>query len=588
MQHNQHDYKNKKVNKKRRTGRRKLGYGVVGAILISGVSIVAGHFINEQNVINEYWSKHKNAKSLQEMELPADIESLVDEDMSSTEDTENLNKETGWVKVDDKWYYYDDDHEILTDQWIDDIYYVGDDGAMLTDTITPDGHKVDKNGEIVSMTGEAYGAYYAELQKIESSAGSTGIVSSDVTGEEVEKFHDMTGLGLVRLVDLNRDGLDEMLVAYLDATDKKYHFRVYGYENETLIMYIDELMGGNGSPTVYSVGIETLDAGEVYVVTHDGISKHRIYGFDADGKFKKLKEIGLREIDGVATNDSEIARITEYWIAYNESSFPMTMLTDYYSRIRDIFEVKKTLRLGANVAKNGYMADKAPQEQPEKAKEYTAQQLTEKIYEFTDNKIVDYIYDDFNGDGARDMVAMTMEYNLFTDSSGQTNAPDEGRTHANFDDGYDYMVEWWYSDGEDTYMFYSFTAPVMTGLRLYAVPTDNGKHLAATMYWRDTIMPDYTPGVVINNGKTPYAIDAYGTTGRTTGTESTAIIFRFNKDEGAIQLFEDAGYNFSQPTNDRIEYEHASYNIAADGTTSEDCSYGSLRYDVSGDKWNVY
>jgi|GEM_PF-1441985 len=568
---------------------KKLTYGIGGALLISVMALATGYYLKEQKVINEYWSKHKNAKTLEEIELPSDIESLVEEDMESTEATEEIEKETGWVKKDDNWYYYDDEHEMLTDQWIDDTYYVGDDGAMLRDTTTPDGHKVDKNGEIVSMTGQAYGAYYAELQKIESSAGQTGIVSSDVTGVEADKYHDMTGLGLVKLIDFNRDGLDEMLVAYLDNTDKKYHFRVYGYKDDALTMYIDEIMGGNGSPMVYAVGVETSDAGDEYVVTHDGITKHRIYGFDGDGKFRKLKEVGLREIDGALANDSEVARVTASWITYDEKSFPMTMLTDYYSRIREIFETKKTLRLGANAAdRNGYTADKAPKEQPEKAKEFTAQQLTEKIYEFTNNGIVDYIYDDFNGDGAKDMVALTLQYSYFTSKAGETQAPDETHDGANFEDGYDYLAEWWYSDGDETYMFYSFNAPVMTGLRLYAVPTDNGKQMAATMYWRDTIMPDYTPGAIINNGKTPYAIDAYGTTGRTTCTESTGIIFKFTKDGGATQLFEDKGYNFSLPTKDRIQYEHATYSIAADGTTSEDCSYGSLIYDKANNKWIIF
>ena len=125
----------------------------------------------------------------------------------------------------------------------------------------------------------------------------------------------------------------------------------------------------------------------------------------------------------------------------------------------------------------------------------------------------------------------------------------------------------------------------MTGLRLYRVETDRGIQLAATMYWRDTIMPDYQMGSVINNGRTPYMIDAYGTTGRTTGTESTGIIFRFSEDEGEVLLFEEEGYNFSVPNKNRIEYEHAEYSIGTDGTTYENCSYGSLRYDSEEDCW---
>ena len=563
-------------------------YGIGGAVIVSLLIVAAGLYIKEQSVVREYWSKHKNARSLEEMELPADIESLVEEDIDPTVETVDVSKKTGWVQIEGKWYYLDDDHEPLTDQWIDGIYYVDSDGVMLRDTTTPDGHKVDKNGEIISMTGQAYGAYYAELEKIEESFGESGIVSSDVALQDTDKYHDMTGLSLVRLIDFNRDGLEEMLVVYQDTGDLKYHFRVYGYEDEKLKLYIDDMVGGNGNPMVYAVGTESLDDGAEYVVTHDGISRHRIYGFNDEGEFTKLKDIGLREIDGVATNDSEVARITASWISYNEKIFPLTMLTDYASRIRDIYEVKKNLRVVANaVDHGGYKADKIPEDQPDKAKEYTAQELTKRIYEFTHNQIIDYLYEDFNGDGARDMVAMTVRYTPFTDPSGQTVAPDEADNTLKFDDGYDYLAEWWYTDGEDTYMFYSSDMPVMTGLRIYAVPTDSGKQLAATMYWRDSIMPRYTPGAVINNGRTPYAIDAYGTTGRTTGTESTGIIFRFTKEYGAAQMFEEDGYNFSLPTKDRIEYEHAVYHIESDGTTSEDCSYGSLRYDKIADVWVV-
>ena len=39
-----------------------------------------------------------------------------------------------WKKDGGKWFYLDDDGEMLTDSWVDDEYYVGDDGAMLINT----------------------------------------------------------------------------------------------------------------------------------------------------------------------------------------------------------------------------------------------------------------------------------------------------------------------------------------------------------------------------------------------------------------------------------------------------------------------
>ena len=37
-----------------------------------------------------------------------------------------------WKKDGGKWFYLDDDGDMLTDSWVDDDYYVGEDGAMLT------------------------------------------------------------------------------------------------------------------------------------------------------------------------------------------------------------------------------------------------------------------------------------------------------------------------------------------------------------------------------------------------------------------------------------------------------------------------
>ena len=567
---------------------KKRSFGIGNALMIAALIAAAGFFVVERGYAPE-WLQRIGTEVIIRKSVPDPdtYESFdTDEETKATE-AEDPEKDTGWVKRENEWFYLDEDHEPLTDQWIDDIYYVGEDGALLKDATAPDGRKVDKNGEVISMTGKAYGAYLDELKRLEKKYGKTGIVSSRGTGEK-DEFKDMVGVGLVKLIDFNRDGLDEMLVAYYDLKDRHYHFRVYGYKNDDLRMYVDELMGGNGNPMVYSVGTETLDAGEEYVVTHYGISRHRIFGFDSGGKFVKLKDIGLRKIDGKDKNDSEVARVTESWLSDNEKSYSMTMLQDYRERIREITAAKRTLRIGANASEKGSKAEKAPQDYPDKAKEYTTQQLTEAIYQQTSDKIIDYIYSDFNGDGARDMVAMTIRYVHFETEPGLTSAPDEADNPVEFDGGYDYCATWWYTDGEETYSFYDFTVPVMTGLRLYSVETDSGNQLAATMYWRDSIMSHYTPGEIINNGRTPYVIDAYGTTGRTTSTESTGIIYKFSRDEGAVEMFNESGYNFSVPSRNSIQYEHAVYSPGPDGTTCEDCSYGSLRYDGVMNRWNIF
>ena len=40
-------------------------------------------------------------------------------------------RKCGWVKENGSWYYYSNDEQVLTNQWIGN-YYVGSDGKMLT------------------------------------------------------------------------------------------------------------------------------------------------------------------------------------------------------------------------------------------------------------------------------------------------------------------------------------------------------------------------------------------------------------------------------------------------------------------------
>ena len=55
---------------------------------------------------------------------------------------------TGWIKVDDNWYYINTDGTIKKG-WIQDQgnwYFLYDNGIMATNTITPDGYKVGTSG----------------------------------------------------------------------------------------------------------------------------------------------------------------------------------------------------------------------------------------------------------------------------------------------------------------------------------------------------------------------------------------------------------------------------------------------------------
>ncbi len=52
---------------------------------------------------------------------------------------------TGWQMAGGKWYYYDEQGNMLADTWVGN-YYVGQDGVMLANTLTADGYWLDEDG----------------------------------------------------------------------------------------------------------------------------------------------------------------------------------------------------------------------------------------------------------------------------------------------------------------------------------------------------------------------------------------------------------------------------------------------------------
>ena len=55
---------------------------------------------------------------------------------------------TGWTKISDRWYWFDEQSGAMaTSRWIEGLYYVGVNGYMYTDRYTPDGYYVGKDGK---------------------------------------------------------------------------------------------------------------------------------------------------------------------------------------------------------------------------------------------------------------------------------------------------------------------------------------------------------------------------------------------------------------------------------------------------------
>ena len=529
----------------------------------------------------------------------------------------------------------------------------------------------------------AYQAYLELVDELEASYGTPATIESAQGYLDLDASHfaDLSGLCLLELIDFDRDGLDELVAGYREPTDGSYHFRVYGYAQGQLHMYIDSIMGGVGQPVIYELATETLNDGQEYLITHDGIRGHGIYGFDATGHFMKRIEIGAHQINGEPVYDNSVVKAMRAWIADEQTRYPMTMLQDADVALQAIEATRAELEAGAaltdpevleaedpasanaddaeivsyadgptGTTTDGHLhldqSDAAPDTEahldptevgpagtdesasehattagdiigaakstaettesedaePPKPRNCTAKQLLAQIHDVTDDSIADYLYGDFDGDGVRDLVALSLhctppKETAASDWSAIYAAPDgsEDGDAMRFSSGTDYTLSWWFANGEQVYTFDSMRAPVVTGAKLLKLETDVGLQLAATVYWEDedTDAVNTSAGTSLFSGThsaAAYAADAGANQGglsATRQTDSTSLIYRFD-DSGATELFREDGYRLSNPGANRIGFSSVHYTKGDDGSLNESCAYGTLRYNTADDSYQEY
>ena len=530
----------------------------------------------------------------------------------------------------------------------------------------------------------AYQAYLELVDELEASYGTPATIESAQGYLDLDASHfaDLSGLCLLELIDFDRDGLDELVAGYREPTDGSYHFRVYGYAQAKLHLYIDSIMGGVGQPVIYELATETLNDGQEYLITHDGIRGHRIYGFDATGRFVKRIEIGDNQINGEPVYSTAVAKAMQAWISDEQTRYPMTMLQDPDAALQAIEATRAELEAGAALTDPDILEAEDPEsanaddagivtyaddpagttadahlhlDQPEatlnteahidptsigpagtdasaseqattagdiigaarsaaettdsadveppKPRAYTAKQLLGQIHDVTDDRIADYLYADFDGDGVRDIVALSLhctppEKTTESDWSALYAAPDgteDSDDVMHFGSGTDYTLSWWFANGEQVYTFDSMRAPVVTGAKLLKLETDVGLQLAATVYWAGDGTPagSAASGTSLFSGTqsaAAYAADAGANQGglsATLQTDSTSLIYRFD-DSGATELFREDGYRLSNPGANRIGFSSVHYTKADDGSLNESCAYGSLRYNTADDSYQEY
>ena len=536
----------------------------------------------------------------------------------------------------------------------------------------------DEEGEDTALIDEtlddvphAYQAYLEVVDELEASFGTPAAIESAQGYLDLDASHfaDLSGLCLLQLIDFDRDGLDELVAGYREPTDGSYHFRVYGYAQGQLHMYIDSIMGGVGQPVIYKLATETLNDGQEYLITHDGIRGHRIYGFDATGHFMKRIEIGAHQINGEPVYDNSVVKAMRAWIADEQTRYPMTMLQDADTALQAIEATRAELEAGAaltdsevleaenpesanaddagivtcadgptgtttdghlhldstevgpagtdesasehattagdivGAAKSTVETTESEDAEPPKPRNCTAKQLLAQIHDVTDDSIADCLYADFDGDGVRDLVALSLhctppKETAASDWSAIYAAPDGSEDSGDamrFSSGTDYTLSWWFANGEQVYTFDSMRAPVVTGAKLLKLETDVGLQLAATVYWEDedTDAVNTSAGVSLFSGThsaAAYAADAGANQGglsATRQTDSTSLIYRFD-DSGATELFREDGYRLSNPGANRIGFSSVHYTKGDDGRLNESCAYGTLRYNTADDSYQEY
>lgn len=566
-----------------------------------------------------------------------------------------------------------------------------DEDAAAGESVPDDAASEDEDGEDMALIDEtlddvphACQAYLEVVDELEASYGTPATIESAQGYLDLDASHfaDLSGLCLLKLIDFDRDGLDELVVGYREPTDGSYHFRVYGYAQGQLHMYVDSIMGGVGQPLIYELATETLNDGQEYLITHDGIRGHRIYGFDATGRFVKRIEIGDNQINGEPVYSTAVAKAMQAWIADEQTRYPMTMLQDADAALQAIEETHAELKAGAaltdpevleaedpssanaddagivtyaddpagttadahlhldqsdanqdtethldptavgpagtgesasehattagdiiGAARSTTETTESADAEPPKPKNYTAKQLLAQIHDVTDDSIADYLYADFDGDGVRDLVALSLhctppKATAASDWSAIYAAPDGSEDSGDamrFGSGTDYTLSWWFANGEQVYTFDSMRAPVVTGAKLMKLESDAGLQLAATVYWEGegTDAENTSAGTSLFSGThsaAAYAADAGANQGglsATRQTDSTSLIYRFD-DSGATELFREDGYRLSNPGANRIGFSSVHYTKGDDGSLNESCAYGTLRYNTADDSYQEY
>lgn len=92
----------------------------------------------------------------------------------------------GWQQDNGLWYYFDQNGNMLHDQWVEGKYYLGSDGSMYVNATTPDGYRVGADGAWIQETGTAANNLSFD-EKVK-------IVRNEINGMRIEPYGRITAV----------------------------------------------------------------------------------------------------------------------------------------------------------------------------------------------------------------------------------------------------------------------------------------------------------------------------------------------------------------------------------------------------------
>ena len=99
---------------------------------------------------------------------------------------------TGWILIDNSWYYFDQKGHLATDKWIDDKY-VDYSGKMLTDTRTPDGYYVGADGKWIENYQGGSGTAGAGTTAAASTGSASASANTTASGFDAAAMYSYAG-----------------------------------------------------------------------------------------------------------------------------------------------------------------------------------------------------------------------------------------------------------------------------------------------------------------------------------------------------------------------------------------------------------